>query len=141
MSQTNVKTGRFVVLAGEDLTGMEDRLVMLTHDTGVPEVKLPAANDDAAVYLLLEGAADTENVSVDPIQAGQNYRVVLDGTCNPGDKLVLADGAGTAAKKGKVRALPAAAGTYRVLGIAESSGVDGQLVLMRAASLGFVTVI
>lgn len=132
MSQTNVKTGRFVIPAGEDLTGMEDRLVMLTHDTGVPEVKLPAANDDAA---------DTENVSVDPIQAGQNYRVVLDGTCNPGDKLVLADGAGTAAKKGKVRALPAAAGTYRVLGIAESSGVDGQLVLMRAASLGFVTVI
>ncbi|MDD4175075.1 MAG: hypothetical protein PHN34_12620, partial [Kiritimatiellae bacterium] len=57
---------------------------------------------------------------------------VLKGTCNPGDVIVLAD-TGTAADKGKVRALPAAAGTYRGLGIAEEKGVDGQSVLFRPA--------
>ena len=61
------------------------------------------------------------------------------GTCNPGDVMVLAD-TGTAADKGQVRALPAAAGTYRGLGIAEEKGVDGQLVLFRPAMIGNVTV-
>ena len=55
------------------------------------------------------------------------------------DVIVLAD-TGTAADKGKVRALPAAAGTYRGLGIAEEKGVDGQLVLFRPAMIGNVTV-
>lgn len=53
--------------------------------------------------------------------------------------LVLAD-PGTAADKGKVRVLPAAAGTYRVLAIAEEKGVDGQLVLCRPAMVGNVVV-
>jgi len=66
-------------------------------------------------------------------------RVALKGTCNPGDVLVLADVA-TAADKGKVRALPAVAGTYRGLGIAEQAGVDGQLVLVRPVMIGNVTV-
>ena len=65
--------------------------------------------------------------------------ITLKGTCNPGDVLVLADVA-TAADKGKVRTLPAAAGTYRVLGIAEQAGVDGQSVLARPAMVGNVTV-
>lgn len=46
MSQSNTRIGDFRVLAGESLVGMEDRLVKLTHDTGVPEVTLPAANSD-----------------------------------------------------------------------------------------------
>ena len=53
--------------------------------------------------------------------------------------MVLADVA-TAADKGKVRVLPAAAGTYRGLGIAEQVGVDGQLVLVRPAPIGNITV-
>ena len=60
-------------------------------------------------------------------------------SCNPGDQLVLADVA-TPADKGKVRVLPATAGTYRVLGIAEQVGVDGQLVLFRPVMIGNVTV-
>ncbi len=139
MSQSNTRVGDFRVLAGESLTGMEGRLVKLTHDTGVPEVQLPAANSDYALYVLLEGAADAALCSVRPIEAGRTVRVTLKGTCNPGDVLVLAD-VTTAADKGKVRVLPATAGTYRGLGIAEEAGVDGQLVLIRPALIGNITV-
>ena len=139
MSQTNTRVGDIRVTAGEDLTGKEGFLVKLTHDTGVPEVLLPTANGDYALYVVTEGAADTENVSLRPVEAGRNIRVKLDGTCNPGDVLVLADVA-TAEDKGKVRALPEDAGTYRGLAIAEEAGVDGQLVLARPAMLGEITV-
>ncbi len=139
MSQSNTRVGDVRVLAGEDLTGKEGRLVKLTHDTGVAEVLLPAANGDLALYALIEGAADAALVSVRPIQADRNVRLSLKGTCNPGDVLVLADVA-TAADKGKVRALPATAGTYRGLAIAEEAGVDGQLVLARPAMVGVLTV-
>ena len=139
MSQTNTRVGDIRVAAGEDLTGKEGFLVKMTHDSSVREVLLPAANGDYALYVVIEGADDTENVSLRPIEAGRNIRVKLDGTCDPGDVLVLADVA-TAADKGKVRALPEDAGTYRGLAIAEEAGVDGQLVLARPAMLGEITV-
>ena len=139
MSQSNTRVGDFRVLAGEALVGMEGRLVKMGHDTGVPEVTLPAANSDLALYLLMEDGADGKLVSVRPVQPDRNVRLILKGTCNPGDVMVLADVA-TAADKGKVRVLPAAAGTYRGLGIAEQVGVDGQLVLVRPALIGNVTV-
>ena len=139
MSQSNTRVGDFRVLAGESLVGMTGRLVKLTHDTGVPEVKLPESNDDYALYVVLEGGADAALAAVRPIEAGRTVRVTLKGACNPGDVLVLAD-VTTAADKGKVRALPATAGTYRGLGIAEEIGVDGQFVLVRPALIGNITV-
>lgn len=138
MSQSNTRVGDIRVLAGEALTGMEGRLVKLTHDAGVPEVKLPAAITDYALYAVIEGGAEAALVSVRPIEAGRNVRLVLSGTCNPGAVLVLAAIEGTDA--GKVRALPAAGGTYRGLAIAEEAGVDGQLVLARPAMLGNIVV-
>ena len=132
MSQSDTRSGTFRVLAGEDLTGKNGRLAVLTHDTGVPEVKLPASIGAYAFYLVDDGGADAAFVDVEPLETGRNIRAVLKGTCNPGDVIVLAD-TGTAADKGKVRALPAAAGTYRGLGIAEEKGVDGQSVLFRPA--------
>ena len=139
MSQSNTRVGDIRVVAGVDLTGMEDRLVVLGQNAGVAQVALPAANGDLAVYLLIEGGAIGKLVSVRPLDASRNMRVALKGTCNPGDVLVLADVA-TAADKGKVRVLPAVAGTYRGLGIAEQVGVDGQLVLVRPTMIGNVTV-
>lgn len=139
MSQSNTRVGDIPVLAGEDLSDKEGRLVKMTHDSGVAEVLLPTDNADYALYVLIEGAADAANVSVRPIEAGRNVRLRLNGTCNPGDVLVLAD-TGTAADKGKVRALPSDAGTYRGLAIAEEAGVDEQLVLARPAMLGNITV-
>jgi hypothetical protein len=139
MSQSNTRVGDIRVLAGEDLTGMAARLVKMTHDTGVPEVKLPAANTDYAVYVVIESGVDAALVSVRPLESGRNVRVALKGACNPGDVLVLADIA-TPADKGKVRTLPATAGTYRGLAIAEQVGVDGQWVLARPSMIGNIVV-
>ena len=139
MSQSDTRSGSFRVLAGEDLSEKKGYLAVLTHDTGVPEVKLPATNGAYALYLIDDGGADAEYVDVEPLEAGRNVRAVLKGTCNPGDVLVLAD-TGTAADKGKVRALPATAGTYRGLAVAEEKGADGQLVLCRPAMIGVITV-
>ena len=138
MSQSNTRVGDIRVLAGESLTAKEGYLVKMTHDTGVPEMKLPAAITDYSLYALIEGAADAALVSVRPIEAGRNVRLRLKGTCNPGDVLVLAAIAGSDA--GMVRALPTAGGTYRGLAIAEESAVDGQLVLARPAALGNIVV-
>lgn len=127
--QTNTKAvGPFPVLAGEDLTGKRSRLVVLTHDTGVPEVKLPAANGDDAMYQLQEEGADTELVSAERFGGHREFRVPLKDAVNPGDRLVLAD-VGTAGDKGLLRKLPAAAGTYRVLAVAREKGVAAQHVL------------
>jgi hypothetical protein len=51
---------------------------------------------------------------------------------------VLAAIAGSDA--GMVRLIPTAAGTYRVIAIAEEAGVDGQLVLCRPYMVGNVTI-
>ena len=133
-TQNNTRIGATVFLAGENLTGKEGYLVKLTHDTGVPEVKLPAAITDTALYLLVDGAADTKTVAVKPLNPEKQVRIKLKGTCNPGDTLVLAAIAGSDA--GMVRTLPTAAGTYRGLAFAEELGADGQLVLCRPSALG-----
>lgn len=128
-TQTNTQAGPFRVLAGEALTGLEGRLVKLTHDTGVPEVILPNDVDDKPDYILLEGGADGELVTVEALDRSKQFRVRLDGTCNPGDELTL--GAIDGTNDGKVRTLPVAADTYFVLLRAEEKGVDEQLVLCR----------
>lgn len=139
MSQTNIKDGDLVIIAGEDLTGKEDYLCMLTHDTGVPEVKLPTANDTQPLYLLLEVGEDTDNCDVRPLDPGKSVRIKFKSTGNPGDIVVLAD-VSVSADKGKVRALPSAAGTYRGLGWLEEAAVDGQLALVRICPQGNITV-
>ena len=139
MMQTDTRNGLIRVLAGADLSAKRGYLVKMTHDTGVPEVVLPAAVTDLAVYLVDDGNADAALVSVEPLTGERNVRVKLKGTCNPGDVLVLADPS-TAADAGKVRALPAAAGTYRGIAIAEEKGVDGQFVLCRPYAVGNVVV-
>ena len=139
MSQTNTRSGDLPVTAGEDLTGKEDRLVKVANDSGQLVAKLPEANSDLALFVLIEGAEADKTAALRPLSADRNVRLPLKGTCNPGDTLVLADVA-TAADKGKVRALPGTAGTYRGLLIAEEAGVEGQLVLARPAPIGNVTV-
>lgn len=137
-TQSNTLVGGFRVLAGENLTDKEGLLVKMTHDTQVPEVVLPASVTDFAIYVLTEGGADESLVTVDPLESGKQVRLRLDGTCNPGDLLVPAEIDGT--HDGMVEVLPADAGTYRGIAIAEEAGVDGQLVLCRPCMLGNVTV-
>ena len=139
MSQTNVKTGPIVKPCGEDLTTATDLLVMLSQNAGEPQMLLPTAQDNLVPYLVLEGAGAGENGYFMPVHSEQNIRVPIVGTCNPGDTLVLADPA-VGGQPGKVTVLPAAAGSYRGVGIAEELGVDGQLLLLRPLPLGVITV-
>lgn len=127
-TQSNTRRGPFMVLAGVDLTGLEGRRVKLSHDTGIPEVLLPTDVDDKADYLLLEGAADGEEVTVIEFADAGGFRLRINGTCNPGDELTNIVSAGNA---GKVQTLPVGADTYYVSLRAEEKGVDEQLVLVR----------
>jgi hypothetical protein len=127
------------MLAGNDLTGKAGQLVKLINDNGTAYVKSPGSISDLTLFVVIEGGAALSLVSVRPLDPGRNVRLVLSGTCLPGDVLVLGD-VTAEADRGKVRALPTAAGTYRGLAIAEEAGVDGQLVLARPAMVGNVVV-
>lgn len=116
----------FTVLAGADLSLKRSFLAKLTHDAGVPEVVLPTAITDDAFFQIEEGDVDGAKIDVRPLVNGEERRVWLKGTCNPGDKLCLAAIAGSDA--GVVRTVPGVAGTYRPFLIAREAGVDGQLV-------------
>jgi hypothetical protein len=137
MSQTNIRRGSFPVIAAEALA--EDRLVKITNATGVAKAALPAAVTDDAFFVVANPAAAGANADIQPLEHGQRHRVTLKGTANPGDRLVLADPS-TAADAGKVRVLPTAAGTYRVLALAAEIGVDGQSLLIAPVPVGNITV-
>jgi len=139
MSQSNTHEGDILITANEDLSSYADVLVAPYNSSGSLVVTRPAANNDYAVYLLVYGAVSGGKATVRPLNPNRTVRIVAKGTGNPGDLLVLADGAGTAADKGKVRKLPASAGTYRLVAIAEEAFVDGQLVRVRP-TFGSVTV-
>jgi hypothetical protein len=128
--QNNTRpAGPFQVKAGENLTDLEGRVVKLSHTGGVPEVILPNDVDDKPQYVLIEGGAAGEDVTVQALNSAEAVRIRLDGTCNPGVELTL--GAINGTNDGKVRTLPATADTYYVFLVAEEAGVDEQLVLCR----------
>jgi len=139
--QTNVQQGAIVVPSGADLSGKEDYLVELYNDSGVAKARLPNSNDTQPLYVLQDGGdASGDNVTLLPLEGGKNYRIETEGTANPGDVFCLADGEGVAADKGKIRSLPAVAGTYRGLGWFEEIAVDGQTALVRWSPQGNITV-
>jgi hypothetical protein len=129
--QSNTKPGDIAAIAAEALPA-RSRLVVLVDDTGVPEVRLPNAVTDLALYLLHETGAAGDEVGIEAIQPGHNFKVKLEGTCEAGEILVLADPTGDSGNDaGMVQDLPTAAGVYFSPGIAEEAGVDGQLVTVR----------
>ncbi len=129
-TQTNVMAGDYPVTAGETLTSMEARLAKIDNSSGSAVAKLPAATTDDVTAVITEGAASGSEVLLRPLKPDQQARVILKGTCDSGDRLCMADPS-TEADKGKVRTVPASAGTYIVVAIAEESGVDGQHVKLR----------
>ena len=139
MSQSNTRVGDFPVTAGVDLRDKEGFLVKLGSSYDKAVALLPDDADDLALFVVLEGADVGGTVSLRPLSPDRNVRVRAVGECLAGSPLVLAD-VSEEADAGKVRALPGAAGSYRVLLVAEETGVDGQLVLARPAMVGLVTV-
>ena len=137
MSQSNTRVGDIRVKAGVDLTGKEGYLAKMNDSWG-PVVELVKFAGDRPLYVVVEGAAVSKLASVRPLDPARNVRLVLSGICNPGNTLVVMVEAGT--NSGKVQALPAGAGTYLGVAVAEEAGVDGQFVLARPSLIGNITV-
>lgn len=137
--QSNTRLGKFPIPAGADLSDLEAILAMVTSDSGAAVATLPAADTDVPIHLLEKGAASGESVDLIPFSVDRNHRVTVKDAVVPGDQLVLAATA-TAADKGKLRKLPTAAGTYKVLAIAEESMGAGGHALVRPCPLESVTV-
>lgn len=128
--QSNTRQGDIQVIANETL--IRSRLGVLDNDSGTAELRLPDAVTDLALYVINEAGSSGDTVSASPITSGENFRVRLNGTVNPGVAVVLCDpAASSGANAGKVESLPATAGVYFSPGIAEEVGVDEQLLLVR----------
>lgn len=134
--QSNTQPGHKNYTADGDLRGREGFLHLLGYDG----LAIPEAQNDHAIYLLLEGADDAEQATAQALTTlDRNFRARAKGTGDEGDLLVLADPT-TEADRGKLRALPTAAGDYRVFAVAEENFVDGQLVLARPYFPGVIEV-
>ena len=138
MSQSNTQAGQIVLNSSEDLQGKEGLLAVIINTSNVAELALPSDVSDLALFVITDGGDKDKNTAALPLSPDRNVRLKLNGTCVPGDVLVLADIDGT--HDGMVKVLPAVGGTYRGLAIAEESGVDGQLVKARPAMIGNITV-
>lgn len=136
MSQTNVQTGRFPIIASEAITG--GLLVKPINSSNVLNVALPDSNTDEVPYLVVDTVASGAEADCIPLEPGKNVRLRLDGTCLPAAQLVLATPDGT--NDGKVITIPATPGTYRLVAIAEEVGVDEQLVLARPVGQRLITI-
>jgi len=139
-TQNDTRVGDLPLVAGEDLTGMEGRLAVLGNAAGKPVVVLPDAATDVAAFVVIEGNGAGKAATVRPLEPGRNVRLRLIGDCVPGDVLVAADPTDPL-MRGLVAVVPAEAGTYRGLAIAEQAGVTGQLVLARPVAVGEIVVV
>jgi hypothetical protein len=115
--QSNTHQGPIRVVAGSNLTGKEGYLVKVTNSAGVLVADVPGAATDIAAYILAEGAVAGAMVTIIPMVAGQQYRIVAGAlTFVPGDRVVAYGG--TAAGQ----AMEYAAGAAFIAGIAEEVG-------------------
>jgi len=132
VSQTNTNPDKRVLNSAVALTDLEGRLVKLADGGSIPEVDLPGAVTDLALFIVTEGGALDEDSEVIPLISESNRRVRLNGTVSAGVPVVLCDPtASSGANAGKVETLPATEGAYFSPGVAEEDGVDEQLVLIR----------
>lgn len=127
-TQTNTQPGFIADLADGVLTDFEGRLLKMTADG----YKLPETVYDLALFLLLEGAADEEGITVHQVSPESNVRVRANGTGAKGAVMVLCDpAASSGVNAGKVQAIGTTEGQYFSIGIAEEAFVDEQLVRVR----------
>lgn len=139
-TQSNTKQGSRDFVAAAGLLAKEGLLVVGYSNAGVATVKLPTATTDSPQYLLVDDglpqnpASDPggQVVHVLPLDPERNIRIRAYGAGTAGTVLVMADPTANAgAQAGMVTALPATAGKYQKIGVAEEDFVDGQLVLLR----------
>lgn len=124
--QSNTQFGDVPVIAAEDLTASEGRLVVI-DDAG--QAALPATVADPALHVVVEGAPSGVAAGLRPLAHAQQVRLRLKGGILAGTRLVLANPGGGDA--GLVTAIGTAPGLYHSPGIALETGSDGQLLLVR----------
>ena len=121
--QNDTKSGLLsLIVATTTLVDKEGTIAKLSS-TGITP---PTAAADLALYLVIEGAAVGSYASVLPLYPERNVRIRLNGTCTKGDVLVS-----DASALGKVCTLGALTGKLFIVGIAEETGTDQQMVLVR----------
>lgn len=142
--QSNTRRGRIVLNNVTQALGVADRgkvvslldngaggrdaTVQLAAASGalcqyvVDDIGLPTQNNNQAVASGT-ASAGASGVSILPLFMETDVRVLLSGTCSGGAFLIAASG-------GQVTAAGTSTGVW-ILGVAEESGVNGQLVLMR----------
>ena len=125
-SQSNTKRGAITLAAGVNLTGCENLLWKITNNNGVPNFALPTAVTDMALYVGGSGDVAGNESAAERPDAGENCRVLLDGTCNPGDLLSLSP-----TNWGRMYKPGAGSGATNYMAVAEEAGVAGQLTLVR----------
>jgi len=140
MQQSNVQRGLIQRNAFQDLTGFRSFLAKLVNNGGDPQIALPTAITDMCPYIVTDDNVAGKPAGVEPLHSEKNARIPLVGNCTTGDPLVLADPT-VAGQAGMLQSLTGlAAGTYRLIGIAEENGVNGQYVLLRPVAQTLVTV-
>lgn len=130
LKQNNTRAGLLAFIGLSSLVGKEGFLVEVINTSNVANIQVPNAVTDLALYIVEKGSAAGEYSDVIPLSPNKNMRAVVKGAILPGAVLALADPA-TAADQGKVRTIPATAGTYFSPGIAEEVAADGGLVRFR----------
>lgn len=123
--QSNIQFGDIPVVAAEDLTACEGRLVVID---AAGQAALPATVADPALHVVIEGAPAGVTAGLRPLAHAQQVRLRLKGSVLAGDRLVLANPVGGDA--GLVTTLGTAPGLYHSPGIALEAGSDGQLLLV-----------
>lgn len=128
--QSNTRSGKLPFEANEDLTGKEGFVVGIVNSATAAKVAVPTAIDAITPYIVDKGGPAGSKVDVIPLDPNSNHRAIAKGAGNAGAVLVHA-APGTAGDRGKLRTIPATAGTYYSPGIAEEPFVDGQHVRFR----------
>ena len=124
--QSDTKLGAITLPGSVDLTGKENLLWKIVNSSGVAKFALPTAVTDLAVYVGASGDIAGNDCQAESPTSGENCRILLDGTCNPGDPLCISP-----TNFGRVYVPAAAAGAKLVEYVAEEIGTAGQRLLVR----------
>ena len=127
--QSNTVAGVFPAVASGDLTDKEGYLVTPTGSMSglYPIMALVASTTAKPIYVLEDGATNGGQINVRPLDQNRQVRVKLSGSVTVGALL-------NAASTGK--AIYGGAASDTIIGYAEESGVDGQLVKVRPIQFG-----
>ncbi len=123
--QSSIQEGLIVRTASGNLTGKEGYLAKLVDGTGEATVALAGAGE-LAPFVIEEGGASGELITLRPLHSGTNVRVISGATIAGG---VLVASAST----GKLAA--ATAGQY-VVGVTEEDSASGNYTLIRPLAAG-----